>query len=139
MSWGIGYDEKNHRDIGYGVPAICDYPNCKEKIDRGLAYVCGGDAFGGELGCGLFFCGKHMSVADMPSGKFSPQLCEPCLANMLDGGNRPPFAAKPDLDDWTRWKLKDASWRPWRKAHPALVKQLKGQLNRRKFTKNYQG
>ena len=28
MGWSIGYDEKWQRDIGYGVPAICDYPGC---------------------------------------------------------------------------------------------------------------
>lgn len=53
MSWAIGYDENWKRDVGYGVPAICDHPGCNEKIDRGLAFVCGGEPMGGEKGCGL--------------------------------------------------------------------------------------
>lgn len=42
MGWAIGYDTTWGRDIGYGVPATCDYPSCTEAIDRGLGYVCGG-------------------------------------------------------------------------------------------------
>lgn len=40
MSWAVGYDTNWHRDIGYGVPAECDHPECTERIDRGLGYVC---------------------------------------------------------------------------------------------------
>jgi len=32
MSWSIGYDNNWNRDIGYGVPAICDYPGCDKKV-----------------------------------------------------------------------------------------------------------
>ncbi len=53
MGWSIGSD--GDRDIGYGVPAECDHPDCTAEIDRGLSYVCGGDPYGGEYGCGLFF------------------------------------------------------------------------------------
>ena len=56
MSWSIGFDSNWNRDIGYGVPAYCDNPKCNKEIDRGLSYVCGGEAFGGEKGCGLYFC-----------------------------------------------------------------------------------
>ena len=28
MSWAVGYDSKWQRDIGYGVPSICDHPKC---------------------------------------------------------------------------------------------------------------
>jgi hypothetical protein len=59
MGWSIGWDGTWKRDIGYGVPAYCDHPECSAEIDRGLSYVCGGDPYGGEHGCGLFFCGKH--------------------------------------------------------------------------------
>ena len=60
MGWSVGYDSKWERDIGYGVPAICDHPGCNKEIDRGLGYVCGGEPYGGEHGCGLFFCGEHL-------------------------------------------------------------------------------
>jgi hypothetical protein len=55
MGWSIGYDSKWQRDIGYGVPGVCDDPACAEKIDRGLSYVCGGEPYGGDEGCGLYF------------------------------------------------------------------------------------
>ena len=40
MGWAIGYDGRWERDIGYGVPAVCDHPDCNVRIDRGLDYVC---------------------------------------------------------------------------------------------------
>ena len=36
-------------------------PVVHEQIDRGLGFVCGGQPFGGEYGCGLYFCGEHLS------------------------------------------------------------------------------
>jgi hypothetical protein len=48
MGWSIGYDSKWKRDIGYGVPAPCDLPGCDKEIDRGLAFVCGTEPYGGE-------------------------------------------------------------------------------------------
>lgn len=54
MGWSIGYDKKWKRDVGYGVPTTCDHHDCNEEIDRGLSYVCGGDIYGGERGCGLY-------------------------------------------------------------------------------------
>lgn len=101
MSWAVGYDSTWSRDIGYGVPAECDRPACAEKIDRGLGYVCGGEPYGGEEGCGLYFCGGHMAAG-------SPQRCERCIAG------EPPFDAKPDLQEWTDWKMTDPSWAQWR-------------------------
>jgi hypothetical protein len=89
MSWANGYDEKWNRDIGYGVPAFCDHPACNEKIDRGLSYVCGGQPYGGEDGCGLFFCLNHMAI-----GEETMQQCERC------GQQKPPFEPKPDHPDW---------------------------------------
>ncbi|HEV7521417.1 MAG TPA: hypothetical protein VGP89_09990, partial [Candidatus Angelobacter sp.] len=60
MGWSLGFDSNWQRDIGYGVPAYCDHPKCNKKIDRGLSYVCGGEPYGGELGCGLYFCSEHL-------------------------------------------------------------------------------
>lgn len=99
MSWQIGYDDKWKRDIGYGVPALCDHPGCNEQIDRGLAYVCShGDPYGGD-GCGLYFCLTHKWF-----GK-----CERCEAE------KPPFEPKPDIAEWTNFKMTDESWAEWRK------------------------
>lgn len=103
MGWSIGFDEHWQRDIGYGVPAICDHPGCGEVIDRGLAHVCGGEPYGGERGCGLYFCAKHLLMSER-----LPQLCQRCK------DRRKPFAPTPDLPSWRLHKLSHWSWRQWR-------------------------
>lgn len=117
MGWSIGYDDNWKRDVGYGVPAYCDHPECNEVIHRGLAYVCGGDIFGGERGCGLFFCGRHMTCS-----AFGPQLCDRCARR------RKPFDAKQDHPDWINWKLTDESWQQWRDENPDLVGAMRALL-----------
>lgn len=111
MSWSIGYDHDWHRDIGYGVPAFCDHPRCTKEIDRGLGYVCGGEPYGGDKGCGLYFCDAH-------GGGF---LCPRCRSY------KPPYKQiKPDHPRWVRHKLKHASWARWRAEHAAEVAALRG-------------
>lgn len=119
MGWSIGFDTRWNRDVGYGVPAQCDHPDCNKDIDRGLGYVCGGDPYGGEHGCGLFFCGEHQVYAEH-AGKF---LCERC-AQQQD-----PFEAKPDTREWINWKLTHDSWQQWRDENPNTVSQLQQQLH----------
>lgn len=114
MSWAIGYDTTWKRDIGHGVPAVCDHPKCNAKIDRGLSHVCGGEPYGGEKGCGLYFCGEHLVG-------FQPQRCPRCAAYKAPYKN-----AKPDCADWVRWKLTDRSWAQWRKENPEEVERLRG-------------
>ena len=101
MSWEIGYDNKWARDIGYGVPCVCDHPLCAERIDRGLAHVCGGEPYGGELGCGLYFCSRHLHG--------SPQRCDRC-----DESEEGPFDPKGDVPEWIEHKATDPSWAKWR-------------------------
>jgi hypothetical protein len=108
MGWQVGFDSRWGRDIGYGVPATCDFPGCGEAIDRGLGYVCGGEPYGGEDGCGLFFCGEHLA-----------DLCERCEAS------RSPFEPTPDTPEWLEWKLTDESWAEWRRLHPAEEKAMR--------------
>lgn len=100
MGWAVGFDDHWHRDIGYGVPAFCDHPRCHAEIDRGLAYVCGGEPYGGERGCGLYFCGEHLAA-------YAP-LCSRCR------NRKPPFAAKADHPLWIAHKATDPSWAAWR-------------------------
>lgn len=107
MSWSIGFDDNWKRDIGYGVPAECDHPECAEKIDRGLSYVCGGEPYGGEHGCGLFFCSDHMSICLVDGDHV--QLCECCASQQK------PFDPKPDVPEWIHHKQTDPSWAEWRK------------------------
>ena len=118
MSWAVGYDENWKRDVGYGVPATCDHPDCNEEIDRGLAYVCGDEMYGGDRGCGLFFCPAHRSIEiDNDDEPIWPPRCDRCI----DGD--PPFAPKPDLPVWNYWKLTDDSWAEWRAEHPDWVRE----------------
>lgn len=110
MSWAIGFDSKWQRDVGYGVPAYCDC-GCGAVIDRGLAYICGGEMYGGEFGCGLFFADAHLFFTEI--GK--PQLCTRCAEG------EPPFTPTDDHPEWIRHKLTDPSWAEWRKENPAWV------------------
>lgn len=109
MGWAVGFDENWKRDVGYGVPAICDDPSCDEEINRGLAHCCGGEPYGGEKGCGLHFCGKHLWYNS------STQLCHRCNVG------RKPYTPKPDTDEWERHKLTDSTWQEWRQANPEWV------------------
>jgi len=120
MSWAIGYDSTWNRDIGYGVPAICDHPGCGAEIDRGLSYVCGGEPYGGERGCGLFFCAKHLG-----GGVYPDQRCERCR------NRKKPFIPTPDMTKWIQHKLTDESWREWRESYPDEVTALNAEINTR--------
>lgn len=107
MGWAVGYDDKWKRDVGYGVPAVCDHPDCNEEIDRGLGYVCcDQQILGGEDGCGLYFCSKHSNFSGM---------CERCQ------NEKPPFEPKPDTAEWINHKLTDESWADWRAENPDFV------------------
>jgi|ERR1700679_970300 len=106
MGWSIGFDEHWKRDIGYGVPAYCDHPDCKEKIDRGLSYVCADEEPRGGDGCGLYFCPKHLGYC---TDEFT-SCCERCR----DG--KEPFEPKSEHPEWIAWKATDPSWAKWRKA-----------------------
>lgn len=111
MGWAVG--KHNGRDIGYGVPALCDAPGCNEMIDRGLAYVCcDQQPYGGEKGCGLFFCAKHSD---------SRGRCSRCR------NYRTPYQPKPDVPEWIEWKLTDESWQRWRDENPDEVAKMRAQ------------
>lgn len=121
MSWAVGYDTNWQRDIGYGVPAICDRPKCGGNIDRGLSYVCGGQPYGGERGCGLYFCDRHLT-GTKKDGDRRVQVCGRCAKG------RPPYEPAPDTAEWAEWKLTDESWAPWRLENPAQVEQISARL-----------
>lgn len=111
MGWSIGFDKNWNRDIGYGVPAICDHPRCHKAINRGLAYVCGGHPYGGEKGCGLYFCSEHLMIG---RSKEAPQLCLKCFRY-----DKRPYKPKPDTKEWIDFKMTDPSWAEWRKTLPS--------------------
>ena len=107
MGYSVGYI--NHRWIGYGVPSLCDQPNCGEEIDRGMAYLCGD----GEFGCGLFFCYEHLEIS---SSDNEPQMCERC------SNGEESFEPTPDTSEWIEHMLTDESWEQWRIENPDQVK-----------------
>lgn len=106
MGWSIGYDDKWERDIGYGVPAFCDHPDCGAEINRGLSYVCCDEQpYGGAQGCGLYFCQAHHD-----------NKC---------GAAHHKIKPTPDHPDWIAHKLLHDSWREWREAYPDRVNSLR--------------
>lgn len=116
MGWSLGVNSEG-RDVGYSVPATCDHPGCETDIDRGISYVCGCAPEGGDHGCGLFFCGNHLS------GGYN--LCARCIKGEDSEG---PFPAKPDVDVWVHHKLTDPSWEQWRVQNPEWVAQAKKKM-----------
>lgn len=120
----MGYQcyERNGRDQGYGVPAICDHPDCAEEIDRGMGYACGGDP---TENCGLFFCSKHIADDVNPEADWSKDnrhefgVCERCAV----GGEA--FDPSPDTEYWRAWKMNHESWSQWRSEHPEFVEANK--------------
>jgi hypothetical protein len=120
MGWAIGYDTTWNRDVGYGVPAWCDHPKCNEKIDRGLAYVCGNQPYGGETGCGLYFCGQHLRMGRCGEDGDPNMHCPRCNAY------KPPYKhPKPDHQEWIVHKLRHESWGPWRLENPEKTALLR--------------
>lgn len=131
MSWAVAFDARWQRYVGYGVPAICDFPECGAPIDRGLAYVCGGDPFGGQHGCGLYLCGDHRSLGRVPADMFDPlvagddteddgqwaELCGRCHA----GGQ--PFEHTPDVREWLDHIMTHETWSDWRLDCPGALQQ----------------
>lgn len=52
---GYGYYEIDGMKRGYTVACKCHQRGCKERIDRGLSYLC--------YSCTWYFCGKHLTIA----------------------------------------------------------------------------
>lgn len=119
MGWSIGYDKNWDRDVGYGVPAFCDHPGCYKTIDRGLSYVCGGDMYGGEYGCGLYFCGEHLFAHKFRGSDGYHFYCKRCIAH------KPAYKPKPEHPEWLEWKLTDPSWENWRQKNPNTAQAYK--------------
>ena len=118
MGWGLGFDDRLQRDVGYSVPAFCDHPGCSEEINRGMAYVCGNDIYGGEYGCGMHFCRKHL---------YGSRRCsQRCFRCHTGGWN---FPIKPDHPRWLRWKAIYLSWVEWRREHLLYLAKQRKALN----------
>ena len=96
MGWSTGYDNNWKRYIGYSIPAYCDHPKCDTEIDRGISYVCGGEPYGGDRGCGLYFCSKHLWHHVFKDGECR-QLCRRCDTY------KPAYKPKPEHPETVKW------------------------------------
>lgn len=69
-------------EAGYLIEDICHDPECEEKIDRGLSFLCGQFPGGDEYGCGWYFCDSHLFYNCEPAFQelADVQLCGPCIA-----------------------------------------------------------
>lgn len=101
MGYAVYWQSEHRRHAGYGVPAVCEHPECVEEITRGVDNICGTPPEG-EHGCGLFFCDRHLTYARRW------RYCERC-----DEGKEP-FGAKPDVEEWVQHVETDPSWAAWR-------------------------
>lgn len=119
------YEDRAARDFGverwagYGVPAICDHPDCDVAIDRGVGYRCEtivsypgdeDDDYEGpeaieEEGCGMHFCSMHE-----------------------DHSNHKTATPKPDTPEWMQHMLTDESWERWRVENPSRVAEMRAEL-----------
>ena len=116
----MGYQvyEVGNRWGGYGVPTICEQPNCTEEIDRGISYACGGEPFS-EWGCDRYFCSKHLFYHNFRNSDGGNLYCYRCVKY------KNPFPYKPERKEWVQFLLKDKSWANWREENQLEVKKLK--------------
>lgn len=90
MGWEFCGKDSAGRQIGYGIQANCDEPDCDTMLDRGLSYVCGGmhgngDHLGHDFGCEKYFCEKHLEFA-WPDGENKPgaSYCKRCAREISE-------------------------------------------------------
>lgn len=95
-------------DMGGDVPAVCQHPDCDTLVHRGIVHICGVDPAGAGNGCGLHFCGVHLTGFE--------QTCERC-----ENGD-PPFEPKPE-PLLPNWLLTGSGWAEWRANNPELVQR----------------
>lgn len=118
---GYGVYEMNGRWQGYGVPAICDHPDCDEKIDRGMSHSCGGSP---TENCGLFFCAEHLCNDVDPEAEYTSDnrhnfsVCERCVDPELTS-----FSPKLDMEFWKAWLMNHETWKSWREENPKFVQE----------------
>lgn len=74
MGWASCGTDSLGRPIGYAHQATCDEPGCSKRIDRGLAFACGGMHGSDEWSCEAYFCADHLEV---PNVSYSPGATGP--------------------------------------------------------------
>ena len=79
MGWANCGDDSKGRAIGYAHAATCDFAGCAAKIDRGLAYACGGMHGEENFACEGYFCSVHMVHGVETIDGEVTQLCVKCF------------------------------------------------------------
>lgn len=136
MGYSVYYSDKNKRWQGYGVPAYCDHPDCKNVIDRGMAYVCC-DNQEHTNSCGGFYCAEHESLCTLIAEDEFEDVEQDDVQELLDDYGleempvfdedgyfyhcqHKPIEVK-EHPDWLKHIEKDESWQEWReKSHEEL-------------------
>lgn len=98
---GYGVYWSNGRWQGYQIPAYCDYKDCKEEIDRGMAYQHEEEKEFSDPN--TFVCNKHQEI--------------PLEEIEID--------CKKEHPEWLEWILTHESWDKWRKENPDIVSEYK--------------
>lgn len=144
MGYSVYFSDKNNRWQGYGVPAFCDHPGCKNEIDRGMAYVCCGNQEHTNS-CGGFYCAEHAELCTLISeDEFDEALDDEEVQEQLelygltempifdeDGYfyhcEHKPIEAK-EHPSWIKHVSADESWKQWRDEEPELWKEMQGRV-----------
>lgn len=92
MSWARGY--ACGRDVGYSVPCTCEQSGCKKRINRGLAYACGGMHGEDEVSCEKYFCEEHLYYVELKDVG-TKQLCAKCR----DWAEKQQLVVEEDIDE----------------------------------------
>lgn len=81
MGWGTcGRNPVTGDMMGYCYLGVCAADECTAEIDHGLSYVCGGMHEGDGIGCGRYFCEKHLTCIENGIGYPHPELTQVCLS-----------------------------------------------------------
>lgn len=140
MGYSVYFSDKNNRWQGYGVPAYCDHPGCKNEIDRGMGYVCC-DNQDHTASCGGFYCEEHKylliyqddleNMSDEELKQLGIDSREEQARDEDDGiicCAHKPIEFK-ELPSWLKHVLTDDSWEEWRNEEPESVKKYQALLD----------
>ena len=107
MGWMHCGEDSKGRDIGYGVSAVCDHPDCSKPIDRGLGHACGG-MHGDQEGCEKYYSDEHLThhLANHLTGSiYGGRVCGQCHADFVEENG--PICPECDGEGTVGWGGKD--------------------------------
>ncbi|OTG87924.1 hypothetical protein [Acinetobacter sp. ANC 3813] len=143
MSYACYTSEKNGREQGHGVPAVCDHPDCTNEIDRGMGHLCFENP-NIEASCGGFYCSDHSDLSvtiteDEFDGLDDDEALELAQSYGLDEVpvfdedgyfyicNHKPIEYK-ESRKWLQFIHDDESWQTWLEKEPVRAARIKAWL-----------